>query len=121
VDIVTFASQCEKTYAKSVEDAYMMEFEQQKDSSAETAKGSNRPKKLVFKYNFIVQKTRTLSNIQNYSESGQKRNYPSLANGKFAKLYLVLLMIISLRVEVFYSSTRIDYRFPCPNIIKRWT
>ena len=46
VDIVTFASQCEKTYAKSVEDAYMMEFEQQKDSSAETAKGSNRPKKL---------------------------------------------------------------------------
>jgi hypothetical protein len=46
VDIVIFASQCVKTYAKCVDDAYMMEFEQQKDSSAETAKGSNRPKKL---------------------------------------------------------------------------
>jgi hypothetical protein len=40
VDIVTFASQCEKTYAKCVDDAYMMEFEQQKDFYVGTAKGS---------------------------------------------------------------------------------
>jgi hypothetical protein len=36
----------------------------------------NRTHELIvrlFKYNFIVQKTRTLSNIQNYSESGQKK------------------------------------------------
>jgi hypothetical protein len=37
VDIVIFVSQCVKTYAKRVDDAYMMEFEQQNDSSAETA------------------------------------------------------------------------------------
>ena len=37
VDIATFANQCEKTYAKRVGDAYMMEFEQQNDFFAETA------------------------------------------------------------------------------------
>jgi len=38
VDIVTFASQCEKTYAKSVEDAYMTAFVFLYDFSVETAK-----------------------------------------------------------------------------------
>ena len=42
VDIATYANQCEKTYAKCVGDAYMMEFELQKDFSAETAKGSEQ-------------------------------------------------------------------------------
>lgn len=37
VDIATFANQCEKTYAKHVGDAYMMEFELQNDLFVETA------------------------------------------------------------------------------------
>ena len=37
VDIATYANQCEKTYAKRVDDAYMMESEQQNDFFAETA------------------------------------------------------------------------------------
>ena len=37
VDIATFASQCEKTYAKRVADAYMTEFESLRDSSVGTA------------------------------------------------------------------------------------
>ena len=38
MDIVTFANQCEKTYAKSVEDAYMTAFVFLYDFSVETAK-----------------------------------------------------------------------------------
>ena len=37
VDIATYANQCGKTYAKCVDDAFMMEFELQKDFFAETA------------------------------------------------------------------------------------
>lgn len=37
MDIATFANQCEKTYAKHVGDAYMMEFELQNDLFVETA------------------------------------------------------------------------------------
>jgi len=42
VDIATYANQCGKTYAKCVDDAFMMEFEQQKDFFAETAAKNHR-------------------------------------------------------------------------------
>ena len=44
VGIVTFASRCEKTYAIYVDDAYMMEFELQKDLFVETANSSDQQK-----------------------------------------------------------------------------
>ena len=42
VDIATFANQCEKTYAKYVEDVYMMESESTKDFFVGTAKASEQ-------------------------------------------------------------------------------
>ena len=42
VDIATFANQCEKTYAKYVEDVYMMESESPKDFFVGTAKASEQ-------------------------------------------------------------------------------
>ena len=47
VDIATFASQCEKTYAKRVADAYMTEFESLRDSSVGTAKKNNQNQEIT--------------------------------------------------------------------------
>ena len=56
VDIVTFVSQYEKTYAKHVGDAYMMEFELQKDFCVRTA----------FAINIITHLNTDLTGTNNY-------------------------------------------------------
>ena len=54
VDIATFASQCEKTYAKRVADAYMTEFESLRDSSVGTANTMDEKGRYRISHNHTV-------------------------------------------------------------------